>query len=152
MASRPCPYDDDFVICNDCGTQDHVKDVNWPSNSVDCRNKFFAEPRLKTSISGCTLPYLEPALLEQQVHVGSSVENGGVPKSLAELRGQSRLHRITQSPARDRSNPYELYNEEEFVHIFRFTKESTLALAEILLPALQHGTDRGSGIALRHCR
>ena len=38
LASRPCPYDDDyyihddFVICNDCGPQDYMKDVNWPSN------------------------------------------------------------------------------------------------------------------------
>ena len=24
---------DDFVICNDCGPQDYMKDVNWPSNS-----------------------------------------------------------------------------------------------------------------------
>ena len=26
---------DDFVIGNDCGPQDYMKDVNWPSNSKD---------------------------------------------------------------------------------------------------------------------
>ena len=43
LASRPCPYDDvsyihgDFVICNHCGPQDYMKDVNWPSNSKGWR-------------------------------------------------------------------------------------------------------------------
>ena len=43
LASRPCPYNDiqyihdDFVICNDCGPQDYMKDVNWPSNTKGWR-------------------------------------------------------------------------------------------------------------------
>ena len=29
-----------FLICNDCGPQDYMKDVNWPSNSKGWRPQF----------------------------------------------------------------------------------------------------------------
>ena len=47
---------------------------------------------------------------------------------------------------RDHSNPFEYYSDDEFRKRFRFTKEGTMFILNLISEELEHGTNRGHGL------
>ena len=66
-------------------------------------------------------------------------------------RYQQLLRRLDggpEIPLRERKNPFHIYKEHEFLHRYRFRKESALRLIDSLTPALQRRGTRTQRAAL----
>ena len=72
---------------------------------------------------------------------------GGLPdKMTAYLLWKDQNDRVPQRVIRDRLNPVEFYDNDEFSRRYHFSKDSVMQLERKVAPTIKHGSDRSAAV------